>query len=109
MEAKISESPGGAASHCTLPPGLVIWTVTGSFEQTGDGEISGPEPTRGVGNTLSTSCREVALQPFAAVTVTLYRLPLSASPINLPGNNNVGKLLFSMGVGSGGAEPFVHL
>src|SRR6218665_3741129 len=109
MTAKLSGLPDGASSHCTLPPGLVIWIVTGWFEQTGDGERVGAESTRGVGNTLSASCREVALQPFAAVTVTLYRLPLSASPINLPGNNNVGKSLFSMGVGSGGAEPFVHL
>src|SRR6218665_1183489 len=83
MTAKLSGLPGGAASHCTLPPGLVIWTVTAWFEQTGDGEISGPEPTTGVGNTLSTPCSEVALQPFAAVTVTLYRLPLSFSRVNV--------------------------
>src|SRR6218665_755216 len=83
MTAKLSGLPGGAASHCTLPPGLVIWTVTAWFEQTGDGEISGPEPTTGVGNTLSTPCSEVALQPFAAVTVTLYSLPLSFSRVNV--------------------------
>src|SRR6218665_1131480 len=82
MTAKLSGLPGGAASHCTRPPGLVIRIVTGLFEQTGDGEISGPEATRGVGNTLSTPS-EVALQPFAAVTVTLYRLPLSFSRVNV--------------------------
>src|SRR6218665_823003 len=83
MTAKLSGLPGGASSHCTLPPGLVIWIVTGWFEQTGDGERVGAESTRGVGNTLSASCREVALQPFAAVTVTLYRLPLSFSRVNV--------------------------
>src|SRR6218665_2424306 len=84
MAAKLSGLPGWAASHSTVPAGLIIWIVTGSFEQAGDFERVGPEATRGVGNTLSVLDSETALQPFAAVTVTAYRLPLSASRVNLP-------------------------
>src|SRR6218665_648891 len=94
MAAKLSGVPGSGASHCTLAPGLGISIVTGLFEQTGDGERVGAESTRGVGNPLGVLGSETALQPFAPVTVTAYRLPLSASRVNLPvaGNDNVGVL-----------------
>src|SRR6218665_256726 len=120
MAAKLSGLPGRAASHCTLPPGLVIRIVTGLFEQTGEGERVGAESTPGVGNTLSVLDSETALQPFAPVTVTAYRLPLSASRVNLPvaGNDNVGVLSSKstflncrgpLGKGSGREASFVHL
>src|SRR6218665_2562856 len=82
MSENLSGVPGGDSCHCTAPSGLVICTVTDSFEQTAAGERAGAEAARGSANTLSIS-EEEAVQPFSAVTVTVYSLPLSFSRVNV--------------------------
>src|SRR6218665_374992 len=82
MSENLSGVPGGDSCHCTAPSGLVICTVTDSFEQTGAWEKTGAEAARGSANTLSISEAE-AVQPFSAVTVTVYSLPLSFSRVNV--------------------------
>src|SRR6218665_1211302 len=83
MSINASGVPGGDSCHCTALPELVIRIETSLFSQTGVvWESVGPESARGNGSTPSMPSEE-AVQPFSAVTVTVYSLPLSFSRVNV--------------------------
>src|SRR6218665_385183 len=110
MSINASGVPGGDSCHCTALPELVIRIETSLFSQTGVvWESVGPESARGNGSTPSMPSEE-AVQPFSAVTVTVYSLPLSFSRVNvLPrvpssifreASTNCNSLVFSGNVSS---------